>query len=243
MKKAVFVIFAAVLAISAGAADNNSILTGQFNPIKEPGFVSLQSLGIQIKNGPHYLQREAAESLARMMKDFKKENPKVPFWVQSSTRNFASQKSIWNAKWRGERSSNGVDASKENDPVRRARLILEYSSMPGTSRHHWGTDADFNMLQNDYYERGEGKILFSWLTKNAARYGFVRPYTPLRSGGYREERWHWSYVPLAKKYLHEWLAKYGNDMSFFMQKGLFDGCEQAGKLAREYVETVNPECL
>ena len=40
-----------------------------------------------------------------------------------------------------------------------------------------------------------------------------------------------------------WLAQYGNDMSYFMQKGLFDGSEQAGKLAREYVETVNPECL
>jgi zinc D-Ala-D-Ala carboxypeptidase len=232
----------ACFSLSAQSPADDHIITGKFNPAKEPGFVSAASLGIAVKNGPHYLQRPAAEALSRMMKDFSHEHPKVPFWVQSSTRNFASQKSIWNAKWKGERGSNGVNASNEKDPVKRARLILEYSSMPGTSRHHWGSDADFNILTNDYYEHGDGKILFDWLTKNASRYGFARPYTALRSKGYKEERWHWSYTPLSKKYLKEWTDNYNADPRFFIGKEGFEGADSAAHLALEYVEAISPEC-
>jgi hypothetical protein len=238
----VFAAFAAYVSISAAPGDSEKIITGKFNPAKEPGFVSLSSMGIAVKNGPHYLQRPAAEALSRMMKDFAKDHPKVPFWVQSSTRNFQSQRGIWNAKWKGERGSNGINASTEKDPVKRARLILEYSSMPGTSRHHWGTDADFNALTNDYYEHGDGKILFDWLTKNASRYGFARPYTALRSKGYKEERWHWSYTPLSKGYLKEWIDAYAKDPRFFVGKEGFEGADKSAQLALEYVESVSPEC-
>ncbi|MBK8672515.1 MAG: D-alanyl-D-alanine carboxypeptidase family protein [Bacteroidetes bacterium] len=29
--------------------------------------------------------------------------------------------------------------------------------MPGSSRHHWGTEVDINALSNAYFSTGEGK--------------------------------------------------------------------------------------
>ncbi len=93
-------------------------------------------------------------------------------------------------------------AKKYPDPKTRALKILLYSSMPGTSRHHWGTDIDLNSFVNSYFEKGEGAKIYDWLTANAASYGFCQPYTEKgesRPFGYEEERWHWSYLPLAKQ--------------------------------------------
>ena len=62
-------------------------------------------------------------------------------------------------------------------PEQIINLILEYSSAPGTSRHHWGTDMDINALQNDYFSnKGNGAFLYEWLQKNAAKFGFCQPY-------------------------------------------------------------------
>jgi LAS superfamily LD-carboxypeptidase LdcB len=69
--------------------------------------------------------------------------------------------------------------------------------MPGTSRHHWGTDIDLNSFSNKWFESGKGLKLFNWLEANAAKYGFCRPYTANRPHGYQEEKWHWSYSPLS----------------------------------------------
>jgi hypothetical protein len=77
-------------------------LKGLFDPSADGQFVAIATLGIDENNGPHYLRREAAEALAKMLADFHRENPGIRIYVQSSTRNFESQKSIWNAKWRGE---------------------------------------------------------------------------------------------------------------------------------------------
>jgi hypothetical protein len=41
-------------------------------------------------------------------------------------------------------------------------------------------------------------------TGGAIRRGFTQPYTAGRSGGYQEEKWHWSYWPVAEA-LHSWL--------------------------------------
>jgi len=49
--------------------------------------------------------------------------------------------------------------------------------MPGTSRHHWGTDVDLFSLDNKFFESGDGKIWYSWMVQNAAKYGFCQPYT------------------------------------------------------------------
>ncbi|MGL4370704.1 MAG: M15 family metallopeptidase, partial [Spirochaetota bacterium] len=225
-----------------GSVSSEEYLTGQFEPASHESFVSLSKTGIPA-NGSHYLRKEAAAALSRMLDDFKKEHPAIRIYVQSSTRNFSAQRTIWNAKWRGERPVGGMNLAREmKDPYARAAAILKYSSMPGTSRHHWGTDFDINTLTNDYYEKGEGKVIFDWLTANASRYGFARPFNAGRDRGYEEEKWHWSYTPLSRYFLADWLSRFGEDGKFFTRRGLFEGSEAAGVRAAEYVEAVNPEC-
>lgn len=87
--------------------------------------------------------------------------------------------------------------------LRKAKDILTYSSMPGSPRHHWGTDIDLNKLNNSWFEQGEGKKIYDWLVAKAADFGFCQVYTSKEAGrtGYNEEKWHWSYLPLASTYL------------------------------------------
>ena len=224
-----------------GSISAEDYLSGRFEPSRHELFVSLADAGIPA-NGTHYLRREAAESLKKMFDDFHAEHPSIRIHVQSSTRNFDAQKAIWNAKWRGERKVGGKNLRTAiSDPAKRAAEILKFSSMPGTSRHHWGTDFDINTLTNDYYEKGEGKVIFDWLCANASRYGFARPYTGGRARGYEEEKWHWSYVPLSKIFLSEWMSRF-SDGVYFARAGLFDGSDAAGVRAAEYAEAVNEEC-
>ena len=211
-------------------------LTGRFNPAKSKLFVCLNDAGVPVNEWRHYLRRETVEALKKMYDDFRKEHPKAPFWVQSSTRNFTDQKAIWDAKWKKQQSAGA------KDPRNMALAILRYSSMPGTSRHHWGTDFDLNVLKNEYFVSGEGKVLYRWLTRNAGRYGFCQPYTSGRKGGYSEEKWHWSYRPLAGELLARWNDLYRKDPSAFSRAGLFSGSESAGSLAPEYVNTINESC-
>jgi len=135
--------------------------------------------------------------------------------IRSATRNFDYQKGIWERKWTGETIlSTGENASIAfPESKARALKILNYSSMPGTSRHHWGTDIDLNNFNNVWFEQGEGLKLFEWMEAHAHEYGFCRPYTAkdaARPDGYNEEKWHWSYTPisdeltdLAEEYLDE----------------------------------------
>jgi LAS superfamily LD-carboxypeptidase LdcB len=85
---------------------------------------------------------------------------------------------------------------------------MRYSSMPGTSRHHWGTDLDFISVEPEDWTHGEGLRIYNWLCANAHKFGFFQPYTadPTRTG-YAEERWHWSYAPLSKPYLEAYKQK------------------------------------
>lgn len=123
----------------------------------------------------------------------------VKLTIISATRNFDRQKAIWENKWNGKVRVEGVDLRTVKDPAERAKRILRFSSMPGTSRHHWGTDFDLNALENEYFESGEGLRVYRWLQTHAATYGFCQPYTDKATGrsGYEEEKWHWSYVPLS----------------------------------------------
>ena len=226
-----------------GKTAPDDYVTGRFNPARHELFVSLADEGIPTNKWPHLLRREAARALKELYSAFRKEHPKAPFWVQSSTRNFYDQKSIWDGKWNGTIPvMNESLARRVRDPMKRALEILRYSSMPGTSRHHWGTDFDLNVLDNRYYETGEGNVLYAWLKKNAGRYGFCQPYTAGRNAGYHEEKWHWSYIPLARVFLVRWNALYRSAPGEFSRKGLFSGSEITGKLAPDYVNAIDRAC-
>jgi LAS superfamily LD-carboxypeptidase LdcB len=175
-----------------------SYIMGQFEPAEHPDFVP-----VEVKyadRGGMYLHKDTYAAFLRMHAAAAADG--VNLVVRSATRNFNSQKGIWEAKWNGTRKiENGKDASKAYpNPVDRALKILEYSSMPGSSRHHWGTDIDLNNFTNEWFETGEGKKIYDWLQTHAAKYGFCQPYSPKgaeRPNGYNEERWHWSYLPLS----------------------------------------------
>jgi hypothetical protein len=45
---------------------------------------------------------------------------------------------------------------------------------------------------------------YSWMMRNASTYGFIQSFTAtsaFMSQGYMEERWHWSYYPIAQALL------------------------------------------
>ena len=164
--------------------------------------------------------------------------------VRSATRNFDYQKGIWERKWTGKtKLSDGTDVSSDiSSPKEKALRILEYSSMPGTSRHHWGTDIDLNSFDNDWFRSGEGLKIYNWLIENAHKYGFCQPYTEKgkdRMHGYNEEKWHWSYMPLSQEFTR--LAE--EELSDEMITG-FLGAEQAKEIGviEKYILGINKSC-
>lgn len=92
-------------------------------------------------------------------------------------------------------------------PDERQQEILQASSAPGTSRHHWGSDFDlFDPQMNpENWQAGQRLYpVYQWLLKNARHYGFFQPYKATAYPGgraYMEERWHWSYYPVAQALL------------------------------------------
>jgi len=132
--------------------------------------------------------------------------------ARSSFRDFATQVAIWNGKWRGERPL----LNRGGEPLRRAQIadgemvdiILTWSSVPGGSRHHWGSDLDVTdtnaipsgyevrLITEEYAESGIFGRLSQWLDAHLAQFGFFRPYRTDR-GGYCPEPWHISYAPVA----------------------------------------------
>lgn len=179
-------------------------LLGKFEPSADVRFVKIDSSYRGGNAGVYYLRKEAYEAFQKMAQKAKKDE--IDLYLVSATRNFDQQKKIWENKWNGRTLVNGQDLSKEKNLIRRAKTILLYSSMPGTSRHHWGTDIDLNNLENEYFEKGEGLKIYTWLCANAPSFGFCQPYTSRKNGrkGYEEEKWHWSYLPLSSDLLKEY---------------------------------------
>ncbi|MDP9199056.1 MAG: M15 family metallopeptidase, partial [Pseudomonadota bacterium] len=132
----------------------------------------------------------------------------------SSFRDFERQRSIWNAKYRGERPA--IDRRerpvrmKTLDPGARIEAILCWSALPGASRHHWGTDIDVAdgsvagyrpRLEADEYRRGGPFAALSrWLSAHMRHFGFYCPYASRRPG-VQPEPWHLSYAPVARRAL------------------------------------------
>jgi len=153
--------------------------------------------------------------------------------IVSGTRSFYQQKMIWERKWKKYAALS---------PLKRAKKILEFSSMPSTSRHHWGTDIDLNNLNNSYFIKGKGKNEYKWLQSNAAKYGFYQVYTSKNNGrkGYNTEKWHWTYLALSCKYLDY----YNRNVRYADIKG-FKGASLAREIGviENYVNGISPEII
>lgn len=226
-------------------AERKIYLTGKFDPSTKDGFV-LVPKEIAFGGAPMYLLKETIDAFILMREAAKKDG--VDLKIASATRNFEDQKNIWNEQW-GQVPPPTEKEILENipDDLRRFRKILEFRSAPGTSRHHWGTDLDINrinpLFSTSQYDREIRENIYAWLVENAANYGFCQTYTPKTAGGretgYGEERWHWSYVPLAKIFTEEYrtLLK-PEDISGFLGSEFI----ASEDLINKYVLSINPEC-
>ena len=200
---------------------------GKFDYTKDSSFVLIPA---EATSKTIYLRKEVWNGFNTMQIAATKDS--VSFTIISGTRNFEHQKRIWNYKWN--------EKYKNIPPEKRALKILEYSSMPSTSRHHWGTDIDLNNLNNDYFSEGKGLKEYNWLVENASKFGFYQPYTTKENGrtGYYEEKWHWSYLPLSSIYLN-----YYNQHITYKDITDFEGSAFAKEIdiIKNYVNGINPE--
>lgn len=214
-------------------------ITGDIDPRNNPTFTEIP-VGLASREGM-FGRAEAVVALSRMHEAAAADG--VELVVLSAFRSFGDQKRIWNNKWTGVTLvEGGALPDAVPDPDQRARKILEYSSMPATSRHHWGTDFDLNNLDNAWFDTPVGVKTYDWLVQNAADFGFCQVYTQKgsdRPAGYEMEKWHWSYMPLA----YQFLDAYPGLMGYAHISG-FDGAETAPSInvIADYVEGIAPTC-
>jgi len=214
---------------------------GKFNPTEREDFILIPSKYTTVEN-KMYLRKETLNAFLNMQAAADKDE--IDLKIASATRNFDYQKNIWNNKWTGVTLVDGKNLSKSiPDGLNRFKKILEYSAVPGTSRHHWGTDIDVNDANPAYFKTEKGEKVYDWLVKNAPLFGFCQPYNSKvtnRLVGYNEEKWHWSYLPLSKTFTEE----YKNSIIDTDIKD-FDGDEYVSNLnlINDYVLGINPACL
>ena len=222
-------------------AERKIYLMGKFDPTAREDFAPILAK-YNIAGYKIYLRKETLSAFMDMAENAEKNG--IELNITSATRNFDYQKDLWNKKWEGTTKVEGHDLSK-SIPVRQERFqkILEYSAVPGTSRHHWGTDIDINGVDPKYFETAEGEKVYAWLVENAPLFGFCQTYNQKgveRVAGYNEEKWHWSYLPLAQNFTQE----YKNIIKDTDISG-FDGDEYIGSenLIKNYVLSINPDCM
>ena len=195
------------------------MLLGKFTPAQDTNFVVIPDHMSTYKG--LYCEKQTFNAYLAMRDSALQEG--ITLTIISATRNFDRQRQIWERKWNSYKPQNSSDksdrsngltsptsptSSNTSEDIAKIRSIMRYSSMPGTSRHHWGTELDFISAETNYWTHGEGLRIYNWLCANAHKFGFFQPYTadPARTG-YAEERWHWSYAPLSKPYLEAYRQK------------------------------------
>jgi LAS superfamily LD-carboxypeptidase LdcB len=145
------------------------------------------------------LRKEAYESFLDMKKAAQADG--IDIKIVSSFRDFYRQESIWERKY--------LQFSEEGmPPLDAIDKIIEYSTIPGTSRHHWGTDIDIidgrpkssgDVLVPEKFENDGPYVgLKQWMDENSETYGFYLVYTDNpRRRGFKYEPWHYSYAPIS----------------------------------------------
>ena len=217
-KLAMLCLFSILLfnSFNSNAQYSKEELLGKINPASNSSF-SLVPEEYCNKSGI-YLRNEVLEAFLMLRQLAEDEG--ITLIIISGTRSFNHQKSIWDRKWGRTRYMGWQEIDKAID-------ILTYSSMPGTSRHHWGTDIDFNSLENSYFDAGDGLKVYEFLKRCGEELGFKQVYTSKKDGrtGYEEEKWHWSYMPTSSVMLEKY-----NKLVSIQDLGGFNGSQVADSL-------------
>ena len=209
---------------------SKTILIGKFSPSETKGFVSVPS---EYCSKPMHIQEEVLNAYLKMRTAALAEG--VNLLIISGTRTFYDQKAIWERKWE-------TNFAETKDSLATANMILLFSSMPGTSRHHWGTDIDLNSLDDAFFQSGEGLKIYNWLKAHAGEYGFCQTYSDkveTNRTGYSMEKWHWYYMPLSSKYL----AAYVSTITYSDIKGFKgDNLPERIGVIKNYVQGISGLC-
>lgn len=154
----------------------------------------------------YQLQKEANDAFLLMRAAALKD--RINIEVVSSYRSYEHQTKIWTRKYKRY-------IADSLSPTNAINKIIEYSTIPGTSRHHWGTDIDIidanverpeSVLQTSHFENnGVFVNLKKWMDAHANEFGFYLVYTDIASRkGFKYEPWHYSYKPISKKMLQQY---------------------------------------
>jgi hypothetical protein len=197
------------LALTAGAAFMSSIKSSFASSNKyEQKDVLMGKLKPILTGKNVRLREKAARQFELMVLAAKKDGLRL--YSTSSYRDYNRQMKIWNEKYVKYEQEGLIGKAIINK-------IVEFSSIPGTSRHHWGTDCDLtdlniwqpeNTLDACHYEEcGVYAVLGKWLIENVDRYGFVLAYNEdLNRTGFHAEPWHYSFadlsVPIYRNYIN-----------------------------------------
>lgn len=155
-------------------------------------------------------QLEAAEAFMAMRAEAAKAG--IDLMPYSSFRDFKTQLRIWNDKFSGKKplyDEHGVPRDYGRlSPREIVGCILNWSALPGASRHQWGTEIDVfdaavvpegylpKLLPEEVAPGGVFFDLHQWLDQHIGRFGFVKPYRRF-NGGMFPEPWHLSFKPLS----------------------------------------------
>ena len=173
----------------------------------------------------------------------------VALKVVSSYRSFEKQKSIWNRKFLRFKSQGMSDRAA-------VAKIIEYSTLPGTSRHHWGTDIDIIdagpaeeddvLLAQKFHGNGPYNSLREWMEIYAQDYGFLLPYTKDENrSGFKYEPWHYSYAPKSIQMLRQYIKLDQEGLIFSTDLKGGSGLDQEflTSYIKSHVMGINPSLL
>jgi LAS superfamily LD-carboxypeptidase LdcB len=123
----------------------------------------------------------------------------------SGYRSFKNQRRIWNYYSRLRSKKEGMTSEKT------AKAVMTTVSVPGFSRHQWGTELDISeeSLRGQLATIGPDtpkKTLdfYAWMETNAPGFGFCRIYRG-GHGAVEDEPWHWSYIPYSRTYQSQFM--------------------------------------
>lgn len=198
--------------------------------------------------GEDFKLREEARLQFNLMRKAAKESG-FSIQIISSYRSYAHQNGIWERKYKSYR---GQGLSHEET----IEKIIRYSTIPGTSRHHWGTDLDIidsthgipsNPLSETHFNEGGKMHKFKlWLDENSEKFGFYLVYTNEENRkGFAYEPWHFSYRTTALKMLDEYKKL---DIKKILQSNKLMGSEYftdgfIEKYRQENILDINPALL
>ena len=192
------------------------------------------------------LEKNTFDAFNKMQIAAKKDG--IDLKIASAHRAYDRQKLIWNTKFKKFTTEFNL---KPNQAVYE---IIRFSTIPGTSRHHWGTEID--IIDNNYPDEEDvliakkfqkGGVFFkvkNWLNINSEKFGFYITYNndPNRKG-FEHEPWHYSYAPVSKKMLSLFLK---SDLKKVIKKEEIKGSEYftddfIEKYKKEYILDINKD--